>query len=363
MKNKEKKVVEPSINEAEYHTQFFTLVQAKKELESFAKEKELNFQFHTHDDDDDDCEIPSSIFSATIEIGGRVRVAVFKLNVLPMVPGCFRHHLERMKMIIERMSHAEIPFYNCNVALCFDAREDSLNMHHGSPSDPTNHLWLKIDFVLDVPGVGFNTRLSAYKMHDPQQPHDDISRAIYSHDGKLTLLDNVYITGLQDIENSHMLWHKVNGAVPDEMKSSAWDEKLHVLFRPNKVRDNFIGRHALDCLIKICKFDAFSTNNTGFAVTAALAEVLESDGVEVLDAFSYPSYGAGDYYGGADNRRPIVVAVSFSINGKKFVYHKNNNFNEFCIDEVGTTNRLVIKGSTDSNIKQIRSVICRFLGM
>ena len=131
MENNENKVEKPSVEEL---TRFYTIEQAKQELESFAKEAGSDFKFYTWEDDK--CEIPSRCIEGVLEIGERCRRVGFDLNVIFAVPGCFKQQLDRMKMIVERLSHTEIPFYDNCRDIYFNAKDNSLSMSYYQPNMP-----------------------------------------------------------------------------------------------------------------------------------------------------------------------------------------------------------------------------------
>lgn len=371
MKNKEKKVEEPSVeamtdlcNEpsVEEMTKFFTLEQAKQELELFVKEKGVTCKFSEVAEDD---ETPAYYIEARIELGGKIRWASLKFNLFPMLVGCFGYQLIHMKTILERMSRADIPFYDNCKDIFFDSWDSSLTMnfcHSKSASDVANCVRLKLDLVWD--GCGVNMFLSACKMkYGGWNADDNISPAIYSHHRKLTLIERAYIPSFEDLENSYNCWSTgyFNHA---EIKNPSLDPKVPAIFQPTQNNDEFAQLYAKDFLIRMCKFSPRTGPNTDFAVTAALAEVLELDGVEILDSYSFPNYNGYYCHRWPEVTLPIVIAVAFVVNGRKFVYHRNTNFNEFHIDEVGTGNKLLIKEYiTNTNVGRIRSTICRFLGV
>ena len=191
MENNEKKVEEPSVEEL---TRFYTIEQAKQELESFAKEKGSNFKFYTCDDGE--YEIPSRYIEGVIEIGERCRRVGFDLNVIFAVPGCFKQQLDRMKMIVERLSHTEIPFYDNCRDIYFNAKDNSLSMSYYQPNMP-DCIRLKIEFVMN--GCEPDMFLSAYKIYPHLHATEDIASVLYSSDGTLTLLQNAFIPDFEDI--------------------------------------------------------------------------------------------------------------------------------------------------------------------
>lgn len=380
MKNKEKKIEEPSVEEM---SKFFTTMQAKQELESFVKEKGLNFQFGTYGEDAD--EPPYCNIEGKIEIGDNTRWVAFGMNALPVVAGCFMHQLTCMKMIVERISK-DIPLYDHCRDIYFDARSSSLTMSYRQ-SETSDCIRLKIDFIVD--DYGCSMLLSAYKMwFNRNGVGDDIPLALCSHNnnkGRVTLMERVFIHGFEAIEGSYMFWHErhkrpipnskdIENSYRNEPGKPKLDPKVRAIFRHDDTRNDFQPQHAPDFLIRMCKLITLSSGiNTDFAVTAALVEVLGVEGVKILDAYTFPSLNACCYawsnpspFTGLidDIVTPIVVAVSFSVNGRKFVYHRNINFGEFCIDEIGTGNKLVIRESfNNTDVGKIRSTICRFLGV
>jgi len=361
MENNEKKVEKPSVEEM---TKFFTFEQAKQELESFAKEKEINCQFFDNGGGDCDCgESPLWYIGAEIKNSERTRWMSFQFNLFPMVVGCFGCNLTIMKMILERMSRADIPFYDKCTNIIFDAMNSSLSMDFcQSEKGLADSMKLKIDFIWNE--AGLNLLLSAHKMrYGGFGVSDDISSAIYSYDGKLTLLKSVYVPSLEDIENSYNCWQR-GQFIPEKVKNPNLDPRVRALFQPNNTHNDSIQQHIPSILSMMCKFTWRAGLTTNFAVTAALAEVLQSDEVKVLDSFHFPDFS--DYYvcRWPEMNPPIVMAISFTVNGRKFVYYRNTNSEEFHIDEVGTGNKLVMMESfTNTNVGKIRSAICRFLGI
>ena len=357
MENNENKVEKPSVEEL---TRFYTIEQAKQELESFAKEKGSNFKFYTCDDDE--YEIPSRYIEGVLEIGERCRRVGFDLNVIFAVAGCFKQQLDRMKMIVERLSHTEIPFYDNCRDIYFNAKDNSLSMSYYQPNMP-DCIRLKIEFVMN--GCEPDMFLSAYKIYPHLHATEDIASVLYSRDGTLTLLKHAFIPDFEDIENSYMFWRtRERDPNHDEMKNHRKpDPRALAIFQPDNNYDDSIQQNIPNFLIKICRSTLPSGSHTDFAVTAALAEVLELEGVEILDSYSFPNSDAC-YYRWPDPILAIIIAVSFTVNGRKFVFHRNINFREFYIDEIGAGNRLVLMESfTNTNVGKIRSAICRFLGI
>ena len=308
MENNENKVEKPSVEEL---TRFYTIEQAKQELESFAKEAGSDFKFYTWEDDK--CEIPSRCIEGVLEIGERCRRVGFDLNVIFAVAGCFKQQLDRMKMIVERLSHTEIPFYDNCRDIYFNAKDNSLSMSYYQrdiyfnakdnslsmsyyQSNMSDCIRLKIEFVMN--GCEPDMFLSAYKIYPHLHATEDIASVLYSRDGTLTLLKHAFIPDFEDIENSYMFWRtRERDPNHDEMKNH----------RKNS------------------------------------------------DAC---------YYRWPDPILAIIIAVSFTVNGRKFVFHRNINFREFYIDEIGAGNRLVLMESfNNTNVGKIRSAICRFLGI
>ena len=363
MENKEKKVSLPSVEEV---TKFFTIEQAKQELESFAKEKGINCQFFDNGNADyDEAESPLWYIGAEIRIGERVRWISFRFNLFSTTAGCFGYQLNIMKMILERIANANILFYDKCRGIVFDSTNNSLTTDFcQSEKDVVNCIRLKIDFMLNE--CGMSLFLSAHRMRcGGFAVGDDISSAIYSRNGKLILLERVYVPSLEDIENSYNCWQR-GQFIPDKVENPNLDPKVRALFQPNSTHDRMEPQHAPSILSMMCKF-AWRSGlglTTNFAVTAALAEVLQMDGVEVLDSFHFPNFNDYYLYKWPEITPPIVMAVAFSVNGRKFVYHRNTNSEEFHIDEVGTSNKLVMMESfTNTNVGKIRSAICRFLGI
>lgn len=361
MENNEKKVEEPSVEEV---TKFFTIGQAKQELESFAKEKGINCQlFENGCDDVESGESPLWYIGAEIKIGERVRWISFQFNLFPTTAGCFGYQLNIMKMILERMANANIPFYDKCRGIIFDSRNNSLTADFcQSEKDVADCIRLEIDFIMNE--CGMNLFLSAHRMRcGGFAVGDDISSAIYSRNGKLILLKRVYVPSLEDIENSYNCWQR-GQFIPDKVKNPNLDPKVRALFQPNSTHDRLEPQYLPNILHVMCKFTWRSGLTTNFAVTAALAEVLQLDGVKVLDSFHFPNFN--DYYicTWPEIVSPIVMAISFTVNGRKFVYHRNTNSDEFCINEIGTSNKLVMMESfNNTNVGKIRSAICRFLGI
>lgn len=357
MENNENKVEKPSIEEV---TRFYTIEQAKQELESFAKEKGSNFKFYTWEDDK--YEIPSRCIEGVLEIDERCRRVGFDLNVIFAVAGCFKQQLDRMKMIVERLSHTEIPFYDNCRDIYFNAKDNSLSMSYYQ-SNMSDCIRLKIEFVMN--GCEPDMFLSAYKIYPLLHITEDISSVLYSRDGTLTLLKHAFIPDFEYIENSYMFWRtRERDPNHDEMKNHRKpDPRVLAIFQPNNNCDDSIQQNIPNFLIKICRSTLPSGSHTDFAVTAALAEVLELEGVEILDSYSFPNSDAC-YYRWPDPILAIIIAVSFTVNGRKFVFHRNINFREFYIDEIGAGNRLVMMESfNNTNVGKIRSAICRFLGI
>lgn len=356
MENNEKKVEEPLVEEL---TRFYTIEQAKQELESFAKEKGSNFKFYTWEDDK--CEIPSRCIKGVLEIGERCRRVGFDLNVIFAVAGCFKQQLDRMKMIVERLSHTEIPFYDNCRDIYFNAKDRSLFMSYYQ-SNMSDCIRLKIEFVMN--GCEPDMFLSAYKIYPHLHATEDIASVLYSRDGTLTLLKHAFIPDFEDIENSYMFWRtRERDPNHDEVKNHRKpDPRVLAIFQPDNNCDDHIQQNIPNFLIKICRSTLPSGIHTDFAVTAALAEVLELEGVEILDSYSFPNSDAC-YYRWPDPILAIIIAVSFTVNGRKFVFHRNINFREFYIDEIGAGNRLVLMESVNTNVGKIRSAICRFLGI
>lgn len=363
MKDKEKKVSLPSVDVL---TRFYTIEQAKQELESFAKEKGINCQlFENGCDDVESGESPLWYIGAEIKIGERVRWISFQFNLFPTTAGCFGYQLNIMKMILERMANANIPFYDKCRGIIFDSRNNSLTADFcQSEKDVADCIRLEIDFIMSE--CGMSLFLSAHRMRcGGFAVGDDISSAIYSRNGKLILLKRVYVPSLEDIENSYNCWQR-GQFIPDKVKNPNLDPKVRALFQPNSTHDRLEPQYLPNILSMMCKFTWRSSLGltTNFAVTAALAEVLQMDGVEVLDSFHFPNFD--NYYlcKWPEITPPIVMAVAFSVNGRKFVYHRNTNSDEFCIDEIGTSNKLVMMESfNNTNVGKIRSAICRFLGI
>ena len=213
MENNENKVEKPSVEEL---TRFYTIEQAKQELESFAKEKGSNFKFYTWEDDK--CEIPSRCIEGVLEIGERCRRVGFDLNVIFAVPGCFKQQLDRMKMIVERLSHTEIPFYDNCRDIYFNAKDNSLSMSYYQ-SNMSDCIRLKIEFVMN--GCEPDMFLSAYKIYPHLHATEDIASVLYSRDGTLTLLKHAFIPDFEDIENSYMFWRtRERDPNHDEMKNN-----------------------------------------------------------------------------------------------------------------------------------------------
>ena len=359
MENTEKKVEKPSIEEA---IRFYTIEQVKQELESFAKETGSNFKFYTCDDDK--YEIPSRYIEGVLEIGEHCRRVAFDLNVIFAVAGCFRQQLDRIKMIVERISHTEIPFYDNCRDIYFNAKDNSLSMSYYQ-SNMSDCIRLKIEFVMN--GCEPDMFLSAYKIYPHLHATEDISSVLYSRDGTLTLLKHAFIHSFEAIENSYMFWRtKEHDCNYDEMKNHPkLDSRILAIFQPDNNYNNYddlIQQNIPNFLIKICKFTLPSGIHTDFAVTAALVEVLELEGVKILDSYSFPNFDSC-YYRWPDPILAIIIAVSFTVNGRKFVFHRNINFREFYIDEIGAGNRLVLMESVNVNVGKIRSAICRFLGI
>lgn len=371
MKNKEKKVEEPSVTEvtnlcnepsSEELTKFYTVEQAKQELESFVKEKGLKCQFFDNGDGDH-VEPPLWYLGVKIEIGERVRWLTFQYNLFPMTEGCFGYQLTIMKMILERISRADIPFYDKCRNILFDSMSNSLTMDfYRTENIISECIRLKIDCSWNE--CGLSLWLSAYKMQcGGFAADDDISSVLYAHNNKLTLLEHDYIPALEDIENSYNCW-QTGHFIPSEVKKPNLDPKVRALFQPNNPHDKLALQHIPNVLSVLCKFTWRAGLTTNFAVTAALAEVLQSDEVKVLESFHFPNFN--DYYvcKWPEITPPIVMAISFTVNGRKFVYHRNTNSDEFCIDEIGTGNKLVMMESfNNTNVGKIRSAICRFLGI
>lgn len=362
MENTEKKVEKPSVEEM---TKFFNFEQAKQELESFAKEKGIDCQFFNNGCADvGNDERPLWYVGTEIKVGERTKWLTFQFNLFPMVIGCFGHHLAVMKIILERMSHADVPFYDNCRNIVFDSLTSSLTMEFcQSESGVASCTKLKIEFMWNENGL--NLFLSAHRLRygGGFNEGDDIASVIYSHDGKLTLLDRVYVPSLEDIENSYNCWQR-GCFIPEKVKNPNLNPKVRALFQPNSTHDRLEPQHAPSVLSIMCKFTWRAGLTTNFAVTAALAEVLQMDGVEILDSFHFPNFN--DYYlcKWPEMTPPIVMAVSFSVNDRKFVYYRNTNTEEFHIDEVGTGNKLVMMESfTNTNVGRIRSAICRFLGI
>lgn len=369
MEDKEKKVEEPSVTKvtnlcnepsSEELTKFYTVEQAKQELESFVKEKGFNCQFHDNGGDDDAS--PLWCIGAKIEIGERVRWLTFHFTLFPMTEGCFGYQLTITKMILERISRADIPFYDKCRNILFDSMSNSLTMDFYQTENITSEcIRLKIDCSWNE--YGLNLLLSAYKMRcGGFAADDDISSVLYAHNKKLTLLERVYIPALEDIENSYNCWQKGH-FIPSEVKNPNLDQRVRALFHPNYTHDKLALQHILSILSMMCKF-TWRALTTDFAVTAALVEVLQSDEVKVLDSFHFPDFN--NYYvcNWPEITPPIIMAISFTVNGRIFVYHRNTNSDEFCIDEIGTGNKLVMMESfNNTNVVKIRSAICRFLGI
>ena len=278
-----------------------------------------------------------------------------------MTAGCFGYQLTIMKMILERISHADIPFYDKCRNILFDSMTNSLTMDfYQTEKDFAECMRLKINFIWNECGLALC--LSAHKMQGGGfAADDDISSVLYSHNKKLILLDRVYITALEDIENSYNCWQK-GQFIPSEVKNPNLDPKIRALFQPNTRR--LEPQYLPNILSVMSRFTWRAGLNTNFAVTAALAEVLQSDGVKVLDSYHFPNFI--DYYicKWPEIVPPIVMAVAFTVNDRKFVYHRNTNSDEFYIDEIGTGNKLVMMESfNNTNVGKIRSAICRFLGI
>lgn len=371
MKNKEKKVEEPSVTKvtnlcnepsSEELTKFYTVEQVKQELESFVKEKGFNCQFYDNGGGDDDAS-PLWCLGVKIEIGERVRWVTFQFTLFPMTEGCFGYQLTIMKMILERISRADIPLYDKCRNILFDSMSNSLTMDFYQTENITSEcIRLKIDCSWNECGLGL--WLSAYKIQcGGFAADDDISSVLYAHNKKLTLLERVYITALEDIENSYNCW-KNGQFISSEVKKPNLDPKVRALFQPSSTHNKLALQHTPNALSVLCNFTWRAGLTTNFAVTAALAEVLQSDEVKVLDSFHFPDFNAYYVCNWPEITPPIVMAISFTVNGRKFVYHRNTNSDEFCIDEIGTGNKLVMMESfNNTNVGKIRSAICRFLGI
>lgn len=358
MEDKEKKVEEPSSEEL---TKFYTVEQAKQELESFVKEKGFNCQFYDNGGDADAS--PLWCIGAKIEIGERVRWVTFHFTLFSITAGCFGYQLIIMKMILERSSHADIPLYDKCRNILFNSMSNSLTMDFYQTENITSEcIRLKIDCSRNE--CGLNLLLSAYKMRcDGFAADDDISSVLYAHNKKLTLLERVYIPALEDIENSYNCWQKGH-FICSEVKNPNLDQRVRALFQPNNTHDKLALQHVPSVLSMMCKFTWRAGLTTDFAVTAALAEVLQSDEVKILDSFHFPDFNNYYVYNWPEITPPIIMAISITVNGRKFVYHRNTNSNEFCINEIGTGNKLVMMESfNNTNVGKIRSAICRFLGI
>ena len=288
MENNENKVEKPSVEEL---TRFYTIEQAKQELESFAKEKGSNFKFYTCDDDE--YEIPSRYIEGVLEIGERCRRVGFDLNVIFAVPGCFKQQLDRMKMIVERLSHTEIPFYDNCRDIYFNAKDNSLSMSYYQ-SNMSDCIRLKIEFVMN--GCEPDMFLSAYKIYPHLHATEDIASVLYSRDGTLTLLKHAFIPDFEDIENSYMFWRtRERDPNHDEMKNHRKpDPRVLAIFQPDNNYDDSIQQNIPNFLIKICRSTLPSGSHTDFAVTAALAgQGLDKDVVLITDGrFSGATRGA-----------------------------------------------------------------------